>query len=365
MRRPWWFRGRFALWLALAVAIATPVSTYLLTASAAAAKPALDMTVGLSPASIVADGTSTSVATATVSLQGIPVPGLPVTFSSSDSGIRIGATSDNFDGTYTATVTSSTVAGTATITATIQVKHLAASASATLTQTPGPARQMTLSLQPPSILAGGRSYTTATATVADAHGNPIPADPVVFTSSDRHQKILPVTDNGNGTYSTLIKSTSKPGEFVIQATDNAARVSARSVLTEIAAANIVSPVTLQWTFHYTLTDTRFLSLVVNGAPAGTTVLIQCHGVDCPFTTHRSTVRRARRCSLHRCPTHGVLNLARDFDGRSMPPGTQVTVAITRPTGTGKYYTIDVRAGRPPRVVIACLAPGELRPRGAC
>ena len=71
---------------------------------------------------------------------------------------------------------------------------------ATLTQAPRPAKHISLSLQPGSITADGSSSTTATATVADAHGNPVPTDAVVFSSTDPGEKVLQVTNNRNGTY---------------------------------------------------------------------------------------------------------------------------------------------------------------------
>ena len=81
--------------------------------------PASAVGVALSPASIPADGSSTSVVTATVSdADGVPVDGEDVAFTSTDPGQRIGAVTDNGNGTYTATVTASTRVGGATITAT-------------------------------------------------------------------------------------------------------------------------------------------------------------------------------------------------------------------------------------------------------
>jgi hypothetical protein len=81
--------------------------------------PATQAGVTLSPVTILADGSSTSLATATVSDDGeIPVPGDEIAFASTDPGQQIGVVTDNEDGTYTATITSSTTVGAATITAT-------------------------------------------------------------------------------------------------------------------------------------------------------------------------------------------------------------------------------------------------------
>jgi hypothetical protein len=98
--------------------------------------PAAGMTLQLSPAAIVANGTSTSVATATVTdAGGDPVPGEAVTFGFSDGRSPAGG-NDNHDGTYTTTVTSSPTPGQVTITATDAAAGI--SAQAVLAQTTGP-----------------------------------------------------------------------------------------------------------------------------------------------------------------------------------------------------------------------------------
>jgi Invasin, domain 3 len=354
------------LWLPLAAALAIALSIYLIPVGARAAGPAETVTVTLSPSTVVADGISTSTATATLSIGPVLVPGQAVAFASSDSGIHFAPTVANLDGTYTARLTSSTAAGTPTITATSRWAGRPASGESTLTQTPGPAKRMVLSLQPSSIIADGRSLTTATVTVADAYGNPVRTDAVVFTSSDPREAVTQVANNGNGTYSALVRSSKTPGQVAIQATDAAAGLSVRSELSQVAAASMLSLVTMQWTFDYTHAYTQVLSLVVNGAPAGATVLIDCHGRSCPFS-RRLTVIKTRRCApdaTSRCAAPGTIDLARDFR-RHLKAGTRITVAITQPQSIGKYYVFGVRAGRAPRVQVGCLAIGATRPGQPC
>lgn len=97
--------------------------------------PATQVDVTLSPATILADGSSTSLATATVSDDDeIPVPGDEIAFASTDPGQQIGAVTDNEEGTYTAMITSSTTAGAATITATDSSATPSVAGVATLTQ---------------------------------------------------------------------------------------------------------------------------------------------------------------------------------------------------------------------------------------
>lgn len=81
--------------------------------------PASKVTVGLSPPTILPGGTFTATATATVTDGGNhPISGDLVTFSPSDPSQSASAATDNADGTYTATVTGSLIAGSAVITAT-------------------------------------------------------------------------------------------------------------------------------------------------------------------------------------------------------------------------------------------------------
>jgi len=90
------------------------------------------MSVAVSPSSIVPDGSSTATVTATVTDDfGNGVPGEVVTFSSTDPGQVFGAVTDGGDGTYSATVTSSTTAGVATITGTDTSADLSATAALT------------------------------------------------------------------------------------------------------------------------------------------------------------------------------------------------------------------------------------------
>ena len=101
-----------------------------------AAGTGTQISVALQPTSIVADGASTTQATATVlDASNTGVPGDTVTFSPTPVGGQ-GAVIDNQDGTYTATIQSSTGAGPVTVTATDGTSG-GISAGAQLTQTPG------------------------------------------------------------------------------------------------------------------------------------------------------------------------------------------------------------------------------------
>src|SRR6202012_2724288 len=109
------------------------------TYTAATTWPVDGLTVSLSPNSVTANATATPQATATVTAGGNPVAGDPIAFTSSDSGEKIGTVTDNNNGTYTATITSSTTVGSPTITATDAAVAPTATGTATLGQTAGAA----------------------------------------------------------------------------------------------------------------------------------------------------------------------------------------------------------------------------------
>ena len=181
--------------------------------------PVDTLAVSLSPTTIAANGVATSTATATLTADGKPVAGEPVTFASSDSGEKISAVTDNKNGTYTATITSSTTIGTPTITATDTSVTPTASGQATLTQAAGPAASVAVSLVPTAIPANGTAQATATAHVSDTQGHAVAGDHVGFASNDPGEKISAVTDNKDGTYTATITSSTTIGTPTITATD--------------------------------------------------------------------------------------------------------------------------------------------------
>jgi hypothetical protein len=125
--------------------------------------------------------------------------------------------------------------------------------------------------------------------------------------------------------------------------------------------------TMQWIFRFTPTYTMVRALVVNGA-SHARVLVTCRGKGCPYAKRSTVVHATRRCGTggtRRCSTHGTIDLTRRLRGRRLRVGTRITVMITRPNWIGKYYRFTIRAGRMPKIRIACLAPGSTRPGVGC
>ncbi len=201
--------------------LATCLSWSGLADQSSAAGPAKAVKVALRPSSIVANGTSSSTATATVTdATGAGVSNQKVTLFSSDSSEAISAVKDHGNGTYTATITSSTTPGRATITATdASVTPKLTSAPAILTQTRDPATAITPPvLRPTSIPANGISTSTVTAEVTNAGGGLVSGELVRFFSSDPGETIGPITDQ-QGTYSAQIRSSTALGPATITAID--------------------------------------------------------------------------------------------------------------------------------------------------
>jgi len=204
------------------------------------AGPVATVTVVLSPTSIIANGTATTTATATVEdAEAHLLPTETVTFKSSDTGDKVSATTPGATaGTYTATITSSTTVGTPTITATDGT----VSGTATLTQTVGSATTVTVAASPAVILADGTSTATVTATIEDAQGHLVTGQSVSFKSTDSGQFFGQVTDNGNGTYSVPVRSSTTVGSATITATDSSVSpaISGQGTLVQAAGPSSTS-----------------------------------------------------------------------------------------------------------------------------
>jgi adhesin/invasin len=135
------------------------------------------ITETVSPASLAADGTSTSTATATVHDTSTP-PSLcksqQVVFTSSDSKEVVSRTTDEGDGTYIATITSSTAAGQATITAQLSILNSSGTSpptkfvdvTATLPPVAGPAATIAAVSVPATGASVGRPATVGVGLVA-------------------------------------------------------------------------------------------------------------------------------------------------------------------------------------------------------
>jgi hypothetical protein len=254
----------------LAVAL-TLLCGLVLAPAAQAQGPAAHITLKLSPPLIHAGGTSQTTATATVTgAAGTPVTGEVVAISSSDfrQAISPAAATDNGDGTYTSSITSSSSPGASTITAADVTSRLAP-ATATLAQSGAATSISIVSVAPAAIRANGASSAVVTASVTDGVG-PVAGDSVVFSSNDPGETISGAQDNGDGTYSATIRASTTVGTASIVATDNSvgpAIVSSPAPLTQTAG----SGTTLSVLPSSRVSTNEPVSLIaaVGGSPAGT------------------------------------------------------------------------------------------------
>ena len=135
--------------------------------------PAADVDVSIAPPSIVGDGASSAQMTADIDDQyGNPITGHAVSFDSTDQasapgGQLIGSTTDNGDGTYTASIRSTAAAGLFTITAIDSTPAVALTDTATLEQT----ADLVLPVEPviagPSKIRGSKATFTFASSDAD------------------------------------------------------------------------------------------------------------------------------------------------------------------------------------------------------
>ena len=94
-------------------------------------------------------------------------------------------------------------------------------------------KHVAVSLSPNTITADGRATTTATAKVTLGSSS-VSGDNVSFASSDGGQKIGPVHDEGDGTYTATITASEKVEKATITATDDSdlAKASGAAALTQ-------------------------------------------------------------------------------------------------------------------------------------
>jgi outer membrane protein OmpA-like peptidoglycan-associated protein len=168
---------------------------------------------------LLANGTSTTLVTLTTyDTAGDPlaVGGATVTLSTTLG--TLGPVTDNGDGTYTATLTSSTTEGTAVITGQVNEIDVVDTAEVVFVASTGPAVDAGSSLitaADDSIAADGTSTTLITLTTLDAGGDPIATGGATVTLLTTLGTLGPVTDNGDGTYTATLTSSTTEGTAVI------------------------------------------------------------------------------------------------------------------------------------------------------
>lgn len=183
-------------------------------------QPASRIALALSAGNVVADGTSTVAATATVSdADGNPVAGENVVFESSDSGQRVGDTVDHGDGTYSAEIRASARVGLTTITVRDLSADPAIAATASLRQGPGSVTEIGGEMMPDRLVADGTSTTGIDLYAFDAFGHRVPGQRITVEASDPGVGIGEVRDREDGSYRVRITASKRAGEVQLTAID--------------------------------------------------------------------------------------------------------------------------------------------------
>ncbi|MEO8688896.1 MAG: hypothetical protein ABI611_11845 [Solirubrobacteraceae bacterium] len=91
-----------------------------------------------------------------------------------------------------------------------------------------------------------------------------------------------------------------------------------------------------------------VTLLTVRAPRGAIVAVRCRGVSCP---------------IHRLARAVILTRLRPFE-RALRAGTRLDIIVTKAGYIGKWTTITIKRGAPPRRSDRCVYPGARRP-AAC
>lgn len=230
------FRLSRTLASCLIAGLLTGLGWLVLVPAAQAQGVATALALAMSPSTVQVGGAAIT-ATVTATAAGVPVAGEMITVSSSDPSMATQTATDNMNGTYTATFSSSKKAGAVTFTA--LDSNGVSSSPQTITQTPGSAATMSLGLSRSSVPVGG-TPVTATVTVDDASGNGVSGENITVSGSPG----IPAqtaTDDGNGVYTATVDSTGVAGPVTIAATDNSTPGVVPNPATQTLTQTVASP----------------------------------------------------------------------------------------------------------------------------
>ncbi len=172
-------------------------------------------------ASILADGAST--AAITVQLKdrngnNLTQGGVNVVLTVTNG--TLSNITDNSDGTYSVTLTSSTTPGSATIRGTLNGSAISDIEVVNFSALPADVTMSSVNSSIGSIIADGVSASTITVQLKDSAGNNlnVGGDEVVITTN--LGSLSSIVDNNNGTYTAVLTSATTPGVATINATLN-------------------------------------------------------------------------------------------------------------------------------------------------
>jgi large repetitive protein len=98
-----------------------------------------------------------------------------------------------------------------------------------------------------------------------------------------------------------------------------------------------------------------LRLLSVDAPKGSTITVRCRGRSCPFS------KSTRAASTGKLVSAARQVRIRKLEKRLLRPGVLIKVYVTKAGAIGKYTSIKIRKGKPPKRSDRCLMPGDTKP----
>ncbi|MBT5711284.1 hypothetical protein HOI71_09600, partial [Candidatus Poribacteria bacterium] len=194
---------------------------------------ASSITVTIADPALEADGTSTTTITAALDRNGIPIVDETLDMSVVDGSGSVGRSTNNNDGTYTATYLAGTEAGTVTVSARTSVSGNVGVASLLLRPGP-PVRIASVAVSPSVVRGNGVATAIFTATIVDAHGNAVGGVAgISATVVEGVGTVGEVSDTGDGTYVAVYTS-----DFVSEAGASTVDFRAESLETNSATLSL-------------------------------------------------------------------------------------------------------------------------------
>jgi gliding motility-associated-like protein len=200
-------------------------------------------TISANPTSIQANGTTTS--TITIQLKDSSNNNLNTTGGTvvvTTTAGTLGTVVDNNNGTYTVTLTSAVTAGTATLGFSINgTTATGSNSTATVTFTAvvitADPTKSTITASPTSIVANGTTTSTITVQLKDSSNANLTSSGGTVVVTTTAGTLGAVTDNGNGTYTVTLTSSSTAGTATLGFLINGTNASATTTVT-FTATNI-------------------------------------------------------------------------------------------------------------------------------